>query len=193
MDYLKFKEVMDSERKIEEKMSLKIDKNDKVDKIEKTLEIETEKKKIIKEILKKDTKINLSVKYILTNLIIISMVRENQKLRFHRKDKNTLEIDKSYFQCFTRKYNDINRNKIISFIENLYKQTYENIEKTKDPQIAYKLLVKMEQSLSGLKKLRLTYKGDSIIESRIDRLEDEVNTKKENIRRKKWKSKKIGN
>ena len=122
----------------------------------------------------------LSTEDIFVNLRLISKIEVGNKLI--QTDKH-VNIDNSYFQSISRWYRGANRNTSIRFISVILGKAFElNDEllddKTEDSvQILLRLNSDLKNSLNGLNNLKQTYCSDKLIQSEIDVMIDDVQSR----------------
>ena len=122
----------------------------------------------------------LSTEDIFVNLRLISKIEVGNKLIQTEKHVN---IDNSYFQSISRWYRGANRNTSIRFISVILGKAFElNDEllddKTEDSvQILLRLNSDLKNSLNGLNNLKQTYCSDKLIQSEIDVMIDDVQSR----------------
>jgi hypothetical protein len=140
------------------------------------------------------------IDYVFLNLKIISQLKDGQKLRVRKiNDLDILDIDNRYiYKYFRGAYGD-NRDNTMNVIKHIIDLAYNisdeilneeteesNQNKNKkspfdsddDNTILFrKLVTEMENSLEGLKKLKLTYEDDISISSMLELLMGKIATR----------------
>ncbi len=140
------------------------------------------------------------IDYVFLNLKIISQLKDGQKLRVRKiNDLDILDIDNRYiYKYFRGAYGD-NRDNTMSVIKHiidlaynisdeiLYEETEESNQKKNkkspfdsddDNTILFRKLVsEMENSLEGLKRLKITYEDDISISSMLELLMGKITTR----------------
>ena len=141
----------------------------------------------------KDNKKELSEEETFLNLKILSYVKVNEKIK---SNDNNIIIDNRYFQSFIRWFTHDDRAKTIETIENIIKRAIElinnrirtiihssNVNEQKDNiQVLERYMQHLQASLSGLDSLKVTYQGDSTIQSKLDLLIDKIRYSIEKIK-----------
>ena len=136
---------------------------------------------------------------IILNLKIISQIKEKEKLTIKEE---CLSIDKNgFFQGVSRWFSNSNRVETLNNIEIIYKSAFnmtkdilkkiknneeEQLENSKDfeenpTQIFQRLSYDLRNSIKGLNNLKITYKNDVSIVTRIDILINNINNHIKNI------------
>ena len=138
----------------------------------------------IKDNIYEKNNINNKLDTTFLNLKIISEIRENDKLYI---ENNLLKIDHPFFlQGIVRWYHNYSRSETMKYIENIINNIniiYDNIISEKDnntnkeyDNILQRLLVEINLANKGLSNLKLTYKNDVYIKSKLDIIIDKFNT-----------------
>ena len=137
---------------------------------------------------------------IVLNLKIISQIKEKEKLTLKEE---CFSIDKNgFFQGVSRWFSNSNRIETLNNIEIIYKRAFNmtkeilkkiksneeetNLENSKDfeenpTQIFQRLSYDLRNSIKGLNNLKITYKNDVSIVTRIDILINNINNHIKNI------------
>jgi len=124
--------------------------------------------------------IQLTLEDIFVNLRLISKIEVGDKLIRIEKHVN---IDNSYFQSITRWFNGSNRKESINFINLVLNKSFELNDKIlsnkteESAQILLRLNNDMKNALNGLFNLKQTYSTDKLIQSEIDVMIDNINSK----------------
>ena len=146
-----------------------------------------------------ETNIEMSSEIILLNLKIISQIKENEKLNINI---DQLSIDNSKCQFFTRAYYGNSRENTTIMLESIINNALlstdkilldavsnENIIDDKkdeilreDPsQLLHRYLLEMSNSIKGLENLKVTYKDDVSVKSKLDLIIEKIKTRIEKI------------
>lgn len=145
------------------------------------------------------TNIEMSSEIILLNLKIISQIKENEKLNINI---DQLSIDNSKCQFFTRAYYGNSRENTTIMLESIINNALlstdkilldavsnENILDDKrdeilreDPsQLLHRYLLEMSNSIKGLENLKVTYRDDVSVKSKLDLIIEKIKTRIEKI------------
>ena len=145
------------------------------------------------------TNIEMSSEIILLNLKIISQIKENEKLNINI---DQLSIDNSKCQFFTRAYYGNSRENTTIMLESIINNALlstdkilldavsnENIIDDKrdeilreDPsQLLHRYLLEMSNSIKGLENLKVTYRDDVSVKSKLDLIIEKIKTRIEKI------------
>jgi hypothetical protein len=122
----------------------------------------------------------LNTEDIFVNLRLISKIEVGNKLIQTEKHVN---IDNSYFQSISRWYRGANRNTSIRFISVILGKAFELNDELLDDksedsvQILLRLNSDLKNSLNGLNNLKQTYYSDKLIQSEIDVMIDDVQSR----------------
>ena len=146
-----------------------------------------------------ETNIDMSSEMILLNLKIISQIKENEKLNINI---DQLSIDNSKCQFFTRAYYGNSRENTTIMIENIINNALSSTDKIlldavsnddvkddkrdeilrEDPsQLLHRYLLVMSNSIKGLENLKVTYKDDVSVKSKLDLIIEKIKTRIEKI------------
>ena len=127
------------------------------------------------------------------NLKILSYVKVNEKIK---KSGNNIIIDNRYFQSVIRWVTQDNREKTINTIEEIIKRgillinnrihiiIHSNslIEQKNNIEVLERYMQHFQSSFTGLDSLKVTYQGDSTIQSKLDLLIDKIRYSIEKIK-----------
>lgn len=125
----------------------------------------------------------LSLDDIFVNLRLISKIEIGNKLV--QADKH-VNIDNSYLQSITRWFRGASRYNTIKFMSYVFTQAFELNNKLLEEkseesiQTLLRLNSDFKNSLSGLINLKLTYADDKLIQSEIDVMMDDIQTRIDN-------------
>ena len=146
-----------------------------------------------------ETNIEMSSEIILLNLKIISQIKENEKLNINI---DQLSIDNSKCQFFTRAYYGNSRENTTIMLESIINNALLSTDKilldavsngnTKDDkrdeilredpsQLLHRYLLEMSNSIKGLENLKVTYKDDVSVKSKLDLIIEKIKTRIEKI------------
>lgn len=132
----------------------------------------------------------LSLEEVLINLKILSKIRSNEKLLVNEK---LLNIDNSYFQFLTRWWREESRHKTINYINHVIAEAFRFCDSTinselnkisEDPifdednaVILQRITQELHNCLGGLVTIKITYSEDSLIQSQLDLLMENIRNK----------------
>ena len=144
----------------------------------------------------------MSIDKIFINLKIISLIKKNEKLSIKEDQEKSLTVDGNtnflYIQSIKRWINNDNRKKTLNYINNIIQNTFdsmdqiyenfqkkdedvENVFEEDDESLLLRLSKELIKASDGLKNLRITYKNDSVINSKIQLLLDKIQIKVDKI------------
>jgi hypothetical protein len=135
------------------------------------------------DIAEENKEIELSFEDIFVNLRLVSKIEVGNKLVQNDKYVN---IDTSYFQSVTRWFRGANRNNTIKFMSFVFTKAFELNDKllekkTNDSiQTLLRLNSDLKNSLTGLTNLKQTYFYDKLVQSEIDVMIDDIQTRLDN-------------
>lgn len=131
--------------------------------------------------------LNMDPEEILLNLKIISQIKEYEKLN---TNEDQLSIDQSHVQFLSRSYYGNCRDKTIKMIQNIVDNalsitdsTLKNdmVDKEKDnyfkedpSNLLHRFLLQMQNAIKGLENLKVTYKEDVPIQSKLDLINEKL-------------------
>ncbi len=124
--------------------------------------------------------IELTTEEIFVNLRLISRIEVGDKLMQYDKHFN---IDNGYFRSITRWYKGENRKNTIQFMSAIFSKAFELNDKlledkTEDSvQTLIRLNSDLKNTLTGLNNLKQTYYSDKLVQSEIDVIMDDVQTR----------------
>lgn len=117
---------------------------------------------------------------VFVNLRLISKIEVGDKLVQSNKHVN---IDTSYFQSITRWFRGANRNDTIKFMLMIFTKAFDLNDtlledKTENSiQILLRLNSELKNSITGLINLKHTYSSDKLIQSEIDVMIDDIQSR----------------
>lgn len=130
-----------------------------------------------------NTNIELNIEDIFINLRLISKIEVGNKLVQTDKYVN---IDTSYLPSLTRWYNGSNRNETIKFMSLIFDKAFEindkllSLKTDESVQTLLRLGTELKNTIIGLSNLKQTYSNDKLIQSEIDVMMDNIQTKLDN-------------
>lgn len=147
-----------------------------------------------------DNILNLSVEKLITNLKIISNIKQNEKI--YMNENNIIEIDKSFIPSFTRYFNERCRNRTILFLQDIINNvlictdsiltdeqdelesnseynncTFSNDFTEYNSDILQRFILEINKSFDGFDNLIKTYENDITIISEITVLKEKLTTR----------------
>lgn len=111
---------------------------------------------------------------ILINLKIISKIRENDRI-YINMDRFIIVEQNSIFLSIYRFYYSLNRNKNINNIISIFKDIFEYINNNIENKNLTSISNELKNSIIGLQNLKVTYKNDILIDSKLDIIIDNIN------------------
>ena len=132
----------------------------------------------------------LSIDNIIINLKMLSQIKQNDKLY---TEGSQFRIDSPKFsQGILRWFNDYSREKTMDDIDVVVKHTevyissiFENSSKSvEDNRMCQNILLEITRAIDGLQNLKLTYKDDTFVQSRLDVAKEKFNVCKNNLSQK---------
>ena len=111
---------------------------------------------------------------ILLKLNIISQLKENDKLVVNNND---FKIDNNNFQFVKRWYYSENRENTLNKLNEIIDITFKFIENNHINKILQRILFSLKSCINGINSLKLTYKNDVNIITKIDLLIENINIK----------------
>lgn len=117
---------------------------------------------------------------LLLNLRTISEIKDFDKLRVNNE---ILQIDQSSFQFITRWYNAEGRDNTLNKISDILEETFSHIETIKNntydnaSRDIQRILVGLTTSIKGIECLKVTYKKDINVITRLDLNLEKINMK----------------
>merc|ERR1711907_739193 len=111
---------------------------------------------------------------ILLKLNIISQLKENDKLVVNNND---FKIDNNNLQFVKRWYYSENRENTLNKLNELMDTTVKFIDDNHINKILRRILFSLKSSINGINYLKLTYKNDVNIITKIDLLIENINIK----------------
>ena len=129
----------------------------------------------------------LSIDNIILNLKMLSQIKQNDKL--YTEDRMFKIDTPNITQGVLRWFNDFSREKTMDDIDILVKHTefyiesvFENSSKSiEDNRMCQNILVEITNALKGIQNLKLTYKNDTFVQSRLDISREKFNVCKNNL------------
>jgi len=141
---------------------------------------------------------NMQAEEILLNLKIISQIKENEKLSTNMEQ---LSIDQSMCQFLTRAYYGNSRDTTLKMIDNVVTNALEltdktlnqglnnsdNVKKEKNilneepSHLLHRFLLQMSNAIKGLENLKVTYKDDVSVQSKLDLINEKMAMRIEKI------------
>jgi hypothetical protein len=103
------------------------------------------------------------------NLTVIAKIVSGDKLIV--ENENLLNIDQSYLQCVTRRWNGANRASTSQFISTVLQHAFELNKRytdEKNDRMRFRLTADLKNALAGLNNLKSTYAADKLVQSEID-------------------------
>lgn len=133
---------------------------------------------------------SLCLNDVFVNLKMITKIKNNEKLYIN---KNLLNTDNSYFQWFTRWYNGEDRHGTVDYISHIINEAFrmcnliinaemtgireENVFDDDNSVVLHRLTHELTGVINGLITMKMTYVDDSLIQSKIDLMLDNINNK----------------